>query len=143
MGSHLAKRFGDGYHVIGADFNCGSFVATPDPVDVDDPEPRPFTVGRFHEEQPYDDEPWVPDETVNGTLAELDPDPLFFDVVAAADDPVLDEWLARRHPIRDVGNAFWDESFHLGGFQLPAEMDGLLFVEESTPTALLDGQSPD
>ncbi|MEM4781447.1 MAG: erythromycin esterase family protein [Halalkalicoccus sp.] len=141
MGSHLAERFGEDYHVIGTDFNRGSFLATPDPVDVEDPEPRPFTVGRFHEEEPYDGEPWAPDRPLNGALTGLDPDPLYLDVAAAADDPGLGDWLACRHPVRDIGNAFWDESFHLGGFRLPVELDGLLFVETSTPTRLLDGEA--
>lgn len=143
MGHHLAARFGDDYRVIGADFNHGSFLATPDPLDVDDPEPRPFAVRGFHEDEPYSDEPWAPDRSLNGVLTGFDSDVLFFDVAAAANDPTLSTWLADRHPVRDIGNAFWDESSHLGGFRLPAEMDGLLFVTESTPTTVLGGEATD
>lgn len=53
----------------------------------------------------------------------------------------LREWLDRRHPVRDVGNVFRDEAAHLDGFRLLAEVDGLPFVEESTPTVPSDGGS--
>lgn len=139
MGRHLAERFEDDYRVVMTDFNRGSFTAIPDPLEVEDPQPTTFTVDPFHEDPPYGDEEWAPERTVNGVLADHEAEACYLDVTSAAADDDLMDWLNRYHPVRDIGNAFWDESVHLTGYRLPEEVVGLLFVTESTPTTVLDG----
>lgn len=92
----------------------------------------------FHEVTPYGNETWAPERTVNGVLADHETEACYLDVTGAAADDDLGDWLDQHHPMRDIGNAFWDESAHLTGYRLPEEVVGLLFVTESTPTTVLD-----
>ncbi|MFB6202449.1 MAG: erythromycin esterase family protein [Halorhabdus sp.] len=138
MGYHLAERYGDCYRVVATDFNRGSFTATPDPLEVDDPQPTTFTVDPFDKDPPYRNETWAPERTVNGVLADHEAEACYLDVTGAAADDDLADWLDQHHPVRDIGNAFWDESTHLTGYRLPKEMVGLLFATKSTPTTVLD-----
>lgn len=138
MGRHLAEQYGDRYRVVATDVNRGSITAIPDPLEVEDPQPTTFTMDPFHEDPPYGNEPWAPERTVNGVLADHAAEACYLDVIGAAADDDLTDWLDQHHPVRDIGNAFWDESAHLTGYRLPEEIVGLLFVTESTPTTVLD-----
>lgn len=138
MGYHLAERYGGCYRVVATDFNRGSVTAIPDPLEVEAPQPTTFTVDPFHEDPPYRNETWAPERTVNGVLADHEAEACYLDVTGAVTDDDLADWLNQHHPVRDIGNAFWDESTHLTGYRLPEEVVGLLFVTNSTPTTVLD-----
>lgn len=123
MGSKLARAYGDDYYPLGFDFAHGSFRAAP--ADEDTDESRWFSV----------DAP--PADSLAAELTALGPPVLFLDLVAATADADLAAWLAER-PIHAIPGSYGASRDRTRTYDLTAEFDGLLFVEETGGTVLVE-----
>jgi erythromycin esterase len=127
LGDHLDRRFGRRYVPLAFDVARGRFRA----VERDNASGEPSTFSL--------------DAPVEGSLTErlddLTTGPSFLDVAAAATDDRLDAWLRQPQQIRHVGSVYAPNAPAGESYQrtsLAASYDGLLFVDNSTPTRPLD-----
>lgn len=147
MGRYLTERFGDDYYALALEFGHGTVSAQPPTWEDEDQPVTAYTVGTLHEEWDHDeldredrnwsgedlDEPWLSER-----LAGIDAEGLFLDVDAAIGDDGLESWLERRQLLHSIGTVFLEgerANKRVEAFRLPQEVDGLLFVDESSHTA--------
>jgi erythromycin esterase len=127
LGDHLDRRFGRRYVPIGFDAARGRFRA----VERDTASGDPST---FSLDDPVDG-------SVTERLDELTAGPSFLDVAAAATDDELDAWLRQPKQVRYVGTVYAPNAPAAESYQrtpVAASYDGLVFVDQSTPTRPLD-----
>ncbi|MXR19949.1 erythromycin esterase family protein [Halobacterium bonnevillei] len=140
MGEHLARRFGDGYYALGAQFARGTARAYA-PVD-------PETVEVEDEAVEFDgttlamtelDVPAPPADSVPALFSRLDADGALLDYRSLPDDSPLSSWLADERPHRFVAGVVHpdeDDAF-ARSHRSVAVFDGAFFVEAATPTTPL------
>jgi erythromycin esterase len=118
QGEFLAREHGSDYYPLMLTFGRGSFTAR-------------FRTGSLG--TPEVDEP--ADGTVAEVGVEVDHPRFFLDFDAASADADVAAWLDRTHALHSVG-LLWGGAVDAKAFRPRAEADGLLFVEETTPTEL-------
>lgn len=147
MGHHLAETFGDEYYAVGFGFSQGSFQALYREDDTSQPALQECTVGPVHEEWPPqalhpDTESWLPvdpaEPSLSAVLATSEDDIGFVDVENAASDPALQPWLSDPHLLYSIGAVFVRGPRAVTPYCVPEEMDGLLFVTETSRAMPLD-----
>lgn len=125
MGKHLTERFGEDYYAIGFDFSHGSV--------------RSRTAGNYEFETFELDRP--PGHTLSATLGAVDYPLYALDLRSL--DPSFEPALDFRYGVHTIG-AVYNPSWPLWRRYYPFDhttFDGLVFVEESTATTLLDDES--
>lgn len=121
MGEFLGREFGDGYYALGFDFHHGSFHARDS--DTEGRPLREFTVDCRHE------------DALAATLADAGCECAFLETATARDAGLADD-----HPVRSIGGGyaasdgdeFWER------YDLSRDLDGVVFVAETTSSRLLD-----
>lgn len=152
LGQYLAERFGEAYYALGLEFGHGSFRAVPPAWESDDQERQAFDVDYLHEEWPreeldHEEHGWsatdLPETRLSVLLSDSDEETFFFDVDAAATDSDLGHWFGHHHLVHAIGSVFIEgERAHqtIQAYRLPAEIDGLLYVDSSTPSVPIDAE---
>lgn len=146
-GQYLSERFGEEYYALGLEFGHGTLQAVR--VASESEEVQACTVEHLHEEWPRDELDhgaleWSaadrPETRLSELLSERNDETCFIDVTAAATDSDLEAWFEHDHLAHAIGTAFLEgERAHqmIQTYRLPAEVDGLLFVDETTPSVPL------
>jgi erythromycin esterase len=137
MGEHLARRFGDGYYALGAQFAHGTARAYA-PVD-----PEALEAEDDHVELAGDtlamtelDVPKPPEGSVPALFSRLDADAALLDVRSLPDDSPLRSWFAAERPHRYVSGVVDpdDENAFVRSHRALDVFDGVFFVDDVTPT---------
>lgn len=120
MGSNLRAEYGDDYYALALDFGYGAFQSVGDSSELET-----FTL-----ECPAEG-------TLLATLTDVDHSPFVVDFDSVADDHRLDATFGKPAEVHRIGGIFdtdWDrQRYHMS--VVPNDVfDGLLFVEESSPS---------
>lgn len=121
QGEFLARAYGSDYYPLVLTFARGSFAARL----------RGGALGRPEVEDPVDG-------TVAEVCAEVEHPRFFLDFEAVSADTDVATWLDRTHGLHNVGLT-WGGSVDVNEFRPRADADGLVFVEETTPTEATEG----
>jgi erythromycin esterase len=146
MGHHLAETFGDEYYALGFAFSHGSFQALSYDAGDSHPTLQECTVDPLHEAWPPEaldpeTDDWLPVEPTEPALTDVlaaSSDTTFLDIETAATEPPLQSWLSSPHLLYSIGSIFVDGPRTVTPYCVPAEMDGLLFVPETTRAVSLE-----
>lgn len=118
MGEYLHQTFGEEYYALGFDFGQGS-------VRVHSLPDNAF--------ETYDIET-PPQDSIPAVFGEVDCSPFFLDVRSTQEELAVDDWLGsgpRRH---NVLGSYEDSPVNYVDFDERDSFDGLVFVDETTPT---------
>lgn len=134
MGAHIADRHGNDYYALCFDFDRGGFQAIGDLPESDAETDEERGLREFVVDA-------APDDTLAAAFAETGHSPAFLDVKAAADDTVLGEWLDASQRLRSIGALYEPDETddYFEAFDLRGDLDGVLFVAETTRARPLDG----
>ena len=136
LGSRLAERHGDDYFALGFDFRGGSFSA--------------IGIGLTPESELST---WTldapPADSITSVFAATGCDLAFLNFDAANESDRLEKWLAEPRAKRELGAVYYGpdgpsknetdgQGAHNAVRALPEAFDGLLFVQETTPSRVLE-----
>lgn len=124
MGWYLAERYGADYYALGLEFGTGSFQAYPNPDRADE-----NSLQEWSFENPRE-------ESVPAVFQGVDHSVFLLDMDYATGNDRLREWLKHEREILSIGALFYEDEIerHYNHSLLPKEFDGLLYVEESSPS---------
>lgn len=125
MGRVLAHEYEEQYLPFGFDFGSGRFRA------IDGRGEGYGDLGTWSLDDP-------PADSVTGLLAAVEHPVFFLRTDALASDPVLGTWISSDRARRWSGAVYYgDPDEHVAVEVLPDAFDGLIFVDETTPTVPL------
>jgi len=123
-GYFLRQRYGDAYYALALYFNQGAYQSRLFPP------PGDYRWGDFK----ITNKPPAAPGSLEWFLARAELPHFFLDLRAASRTPAIDAWLRTSHDTYDGTWAFQDPSRRNFAIKVRERYDGLLFVNESTPT---------
>lgn len=126
MGRVLADRCDGRYLPVGFDFGAGVYRAVDGRGDG------------YGDRGEWSVDP-LSEQSLTALLEAVDAEVFYVDVADVVDDPVVGPWITTERPRRWSGAVYYGEQRdHIAVDALPEAFDGLVFVQESTPTTLIE-----